>query len=273
MVGVTYRSATARPQTGKGVPLPVLPPSHQQTSPEVIPPSFRDKESYQELFKPLPKPEPPPQLIPFKVEAKSWKQLQEEREAMMNKELEKTKQEAMSMWNRTKEDDEKRVAKINADKKFRDEEFMKREEIMRRGQEERLAADLARKEEIRRQEELLSGRRIRAKTTDLSVDKPEGGGIQIYHYKDPAVEQIVRKTYKEEMRRRMSHGEILKLSETSNQPPSGFSATVTTGQVNHAMGLVTNNTNEYNAVMNGKPGYFKSNMMDRSQSSSSNTSR
>ena len=121
----------------------------------------------------------------FKVEAKSWKQLQEEREAMMNKELEKTKQEAMSMWNRTKEDDEKRVAKINADKKFRDEEFMKREEIMRRGQEERLAADLARKEEIRRQEELLSGRRIRAKTTDLSVDKPEGGGIQIYHYKDP----------------------------------------------------------------------------------------
>ena len=88
-----------------------------------------------------------------------------------------------------------------------------------------------------------------------------------------AVEQIVRKTYKEEMRRRMSHGEILKLSETSNQPPSGFSATVTTGQVNHAMGLVTNNTNEYNAVMNGKPGYFKSNMMDRSQSSSSNTSR
>ena len=103
----------------------------------------------------------------------------------MNKELEKTKQEAMSMWNRTKEDDEKRVAKINADKKFRDEEFMKREEIMRRGQEERLAADLARKEEIRRQEELLSGRRIRAKTTDLSVDKPEGGGIQIYHYKDP----------------------------------------------------------------------------------------
>ena len=79
----------------------------------------------------------------------------------MNKELEKTKQEAMSMWNRTKEDDEQRVAKINADKKFRDQEFMKREEIMRRGQEERLAMDLARKEEIKRQEELLSGRRIR----------------------------------------------------------------------------------------------------------------
>merc|ERR1719347_1146857 len=205
--------------------------------------------------------------------AKSWKQLQEEREAMMNKELEKTKQEAMSMWNRTKEDDEKRVAKINADKKLRDEEFLAREEIMRRGQQERVAVDQTRKEEIRRQEELLSGRKIRAKTTDLSVDKPEGGGIQIYHYKDPAVEQIVRKTNKEEMRRRMSHGEILKLSETSNQPPSGFGATVTTGQVNHIMEQVTNASNEYKAVMNGKPGYFKSNMMDRSQSSSSNTSR
>merc|ERR1719382_621397 len=179
----------------------------------------------------------------------------------------------MSMWNRTKEDDEQRVAKINADKKFRDQEFMKREEIMKRGHEERLAADLARKEEIRRQEELLSGRKIRSKTTDLSVEKPEGGGIQIYHYKDPAVEQIVRRTNKEEMRRRMSHGEILKFSESSNQPPSGFSANVTTGQVSLAMGQVTNATNEYNTVMNGKPGYFKTNMMDRSQSSSSNTSR
>merc|ERR1712179_466688 len=116
----------------------------------------------------------------------------------------------MSMWNRTKEDDEKRVAKINADKEFRESEYMAREAIMKRGHEERLATDLARKEEIRRQEELLSGRKIRSKTTDLSVEKPEGGGIQIYHYKDPAVEQIVKKTYKEEMRRRMSHGEILK---------------------------------------------------------------
>jgi len=185
---------------------------------------------------------------------------------MMNKELEKTKQEAMSMWNRTKEDDEKRVAKINMDKQLRDAEYMAREAIMKRGHEERLAADLARKEEIRRQEELLSGRKIRSKTTDLSVEKPEGGGIQIYHYKDPAVEQIVRRTNKEEMRRRMSHGEILKFSETSNPNPTGFAATVTTGQVSHA-------SNEYKTVMNSKPDYFKANIMNRSQSSSSNTSR
>ena len=89
------------------------------------------------------------------------------------------------MWNRTREDDEKRVAKINAEKKLREDEYVAREEIMKRGNEERMALDKARKEEIRRQDELLSGRKIRSKTTDLRVEKPEGGGIQIYHYKDP----------------------------------------------------------------------------------------
>jgi len=263
MVGVTYRSATARPQLGSK-PLPQ--PSQPQPKPHVPPPSFRDKESYQELFKPLPKPEAAPQLIPFKIEAKSWKQLQTEREAMMNNELEKTKEEAMSMWNRTREDDEKRVAKINAEKKLREDEYVAREEIMKRGNEERIALDKARKEEIRRQDELLSGRKIRSKTTDLSVDKPEGGGIQIYHYKDPAVEHIVRKTNKEELRRRMSHGEVLKFSEAVNQVPSGFDNSISTGQVNRA-------SNEYKTVMNGKPDYFKANVTVRSQSSSSNTSR
>lgn len=124
----------------------------------------------------------------IQIECKSYKQLQEEREAMMNSELEKTKAEAMSMWDRTREDDEKRVAKIAAEKKLIEQESLAREEIMRRGNEERLERDRARKEEIRRQEELLSGRKIRAKTTDLSVDRPADGGIQIYHYKDPGKE-------------------------------------------------------------------------------------
>merc|ERR1719378_587337 len=115
---------------------------------------------------------------------------------MMNSELEKTKAEAMSMWDRTREDDEKRVAKIAAEKKLIEQESLAREEIMRRGNEERLERDRARKEEIRRQEELLSGRKIRAKTTDLSVDRP-ADGIQIYHYKDPEVAQIVKRTHKE----------------------------------------------------------------------------
>ena len=105
----------------------------------------------------------------------------------MNNELEKTKEEAMSMWNRTKEDDEKRVAKITAETKLRDEEYLAREAIMKKGNEERLEMDRARKEEIRRQDELLSGRKIRAKTTDMTAEKPGGGGIQIYHYKDPGM--------------------------------------------------------------------------------------
>ena len=104
----------------------------------------------------------------------------------MNMELEKTKMEAMSMWNRTKEDDEKRVAKITEEKREREEEYAAREEIMKKGNEERLEMDRARKEEIKRQNELLSGRKIRAKTADLRAEQVAGGGgIQIYHYKDP----------------------------------------------------------------------------------------
>jgi len=263
MVGVTYRSAGARPT--KGVkPFPLPQPSQPEPKVEVEPPTFRDKESYQELFKPLPKPEPLPLLVPFKIEAKSWRQLQDEREAMMNMELEKTKNEAMSMWNRTKEDDERRIAKIKEEKRRTEDEYLAREEIMRKGNEERLERDKARKEEIRRQEELLSGRKIRSKTADLTVEQVGGvGGIQIYHYKDPAVEQIVRKTNKEEIRRRMSHGEVLKLSDKTM---SGFAPSISTGQVSRV-------SNEYKTVMNNKLDYFKTNLVPRSQSSSSNTSR
>merc|ERR1719486_133278 len=135
MVGVTYRSASARPQAGfRPPPLPELPAKQQS---DIVPPTFKDKESYQQLFKPLPKPEPPPPLVPFKCEVKSWSQLQQEREAMMSAELNKTKDEAMSMWNRTKEDDEKRVGAINEEKRRIEEEYRAREEIMRRGNEER----------------------------------------------------------------------------------------------------------------------------------------
>merc|ERR1712227_1154835 len=149
-------------------------------------PSFKDKESYQGLFKPLPKPEPIPALVPFKVEAKSWKQLQEERESLMQMQLDKTKNEAVELWNRAKTDDQMRLSKIDADKKRIEDEARAREEILRRGDEERIAMDKARKDELRRQEEILTGRKIRSKTTDLSVDDIRGAGIQIFHYKDPA---------------------------------------------------------------------------------------
>merc|ERR1712095_43458 len=160
MVGVTYRSASARP-ANKANNF-VFPPPQQDVKIERGPaPSFKDKESYQGLFKPLPKPEPIPALVPFKVEAKSWKQLQEERESLMQMQLDKTK--------------------IDADKKRIEDEARAREEILRRGDEERIAMDKARKDELRRQEEILTGRKIRSKTTDLSVDDIRGAGIQIFH--------------------------------------------------------------------------------------------
>jgi len=263
-------------------------------------PSFRDKESYQELFKPLPKPEAIPQLVPFTCEVKSYKQLQDEREALMTMQLEKTKCEANELWSRAKSDDQQRLDKISMDKRRIEEEAKAREEILRRGDEERIARDKARKDELRRQEELLSGRKIRSKTTELSVDDIRGGGIQIYHYKDPAVEKIIRNHQKEEIKRRMSHGEVLKLngltlgasseSDASSQEappnvpvfskntkrPSGLPMTAGPGpnfNIQTSSNSSSTSVNEYRNVMAEKPDFFKASVMVRSQSSSSNTSR
>ena len=72
-----------------------------------------------------------------------------------------------------------------------EEEAQAREEILRRSDEERQARDKARRDELRRQEELLSGRKIRSKTAELSAESVRGGGIQIYHYKDPGQDQYI----------------------------------------------------------------------------------
>ena len=103
----------------------------------------------------------------------------------MTMQLEKTKGEAMDLWNRAKDDDQQRLKKLSEDQRRIEEESRAREEILRRGDEERIARDKARKEELRRQEELLTGRKLRSKTTEPSIDDIRGGGIQIYHYKDP----------------------------------------------------------------------------------------
>jgi len=292
MVGVTYRSASARPANKSNNF--VFPPPQDDVKVERGPaPSFKDKESYQELFKPLPKPESIPALVPFKVEAKSWKQLQEERESLMEMQLDKTKNEAVELWNRAKTDDQLRISKINEDKKRIEDEARAREEILRRGDEERIAMDRARKEELRRQEEILTGRKIRSKTTDLSVDDIRGGGIQIFHYKDPAVEKIMRSHQKDEIKRRMSHGEILRLNtpDSSNVQNSqngaggvrngasvrvanSFSNNPFVNQLNQSSSNSSSTSvNEYRNIMNDKPDYFKASVMVRSQSSSSNTSR
>ena len=106
--------------------------------------------------------------------------------------LEKTKGEAMELWSRARDDDQQRLNKISEDKKRLEEESKAREEILRRGDEERMARDKARKDELRRQEELLTGRKIRSKTTEPSIDDIRGGGIQIYHYKDPGRQILIR---------------------------------------------------------------------------------
>ena len=66
MVGVTWKGARGRPSLpsrGCSQP-PAMTEERRVSAPSV---SFRDKIEYQDLFKPLPKPEPIPQLTSFKV--------------------------------------------------------------------------------------------------------------------------------------------------------------------------------------------------------------
>lgn len=95
----------------------------------------------------------------------------------MSNQLEKTKCEALDIWNRAKLDDQQRINKISEEQRRLEEESRAREEILRRSDEERQARDKARRDELRRQEELLSGRKIRSKTADLSVDDVRHGCI------------------------------------------------------------------------------------------------
>ena len=68
-----------------------------------------------------------------------------------------------------------------------EQESAAREQIMQKENEERERRNTARREEIKRQEQLLAGRMVRAKTTEIAMDRlpPSGQGIQVYHYKDP----------------------------------------------------------------------------------------
>ena len=107
----------------------------------------------------------------------------------MDAEVERTRREAEEMAMRSKEEDEQRKGAIMEERKRKETEERAREEIMKRGMEERERKNRERKEEIRLQEQLLTGRGTRAKTTDLAVERrgsKEGGqGIQVLHYRDP----------------------------------------------------------------------------------------
>jgi hypothetical protein len=109
-----------------------------------------------------------------------------ERDAIINNEIERTRREAEDMWARAQAEDNKRLQTIQRERERQEAEQLAREEILRREMEERERKDRARKESIRRQEELLSGRQVRAKTTEEGMERLHlGGGIQVYHYKDP----------------------------------------------------------------------------------------
>ena len=113
-----------------------------------------------------------------------------------------------------------------------------------------------------------------------------------------AVEKIIRNHQKEEIKRRMSHGEGLKLngfvlgasseSETTSQEaapnvpafsrnakrPSGLPlAAGPSFNIQSSSNSSSTSVNEYKNVIAEKPDFFKASVMVRSQSSSSNTSR
>jgi len=112
--------------------------------------------------------------------------MQEEREAIINKEIERTRREAEDMWGRSQAENNKRLQAIQRERERQEAEQLAREEILRRETEERERKDRARRESIRRQEELLSGAaRAAHRTKEKSEEEEMTVGIQVYHYQDP----------------------------------------------------------------------------------------
>eukprot|EP00088_Acartia_fossae_P015955 TRINITY_DN18866_c0_g1_i1.p1 TRINITY_DN18866_c0_g1~~TRINITY_DN18866_c0_g1_i1.p1 ORF type:complete len:336 (+),score=122.81 TRINITY_DN18866_c0_g1_i1:22-1029(+) len=230
MVGVTWKGSRSRSFSSSGGPggarAASQPPSQSQQQADLPPKpviTFKDKQSYQELFKPLPKPEPIPTLNVVQIDCKSWSQLQKEREDIVQREIVNTKREADSMFQRVQQDDRKRINLIEQERIRIETEQRKREEILAKEREERRQKDEARKQEIMRQEQILAKsqlRNMRSKTVDL-VDQrresiPGGGGIRVYHYKDEAVPQIVKETRQEEMLRKNSISFLVDTNASEN---------------------------------------------------------
>ena len=105
-----------------------------------------------------------------------------------------------------------------------------------------------------------------------------------------AVETIIRNHQKEEIKRRMSHGELLKLNQDNSDNNSGVQNVQNGAKSRVAANFLrsanssgpidgtssnssSTSINEYKNVMTTKPDYFKASVMVRSTSSSSNTSR
>jgi len=112
--------------------------------------------------------------------------MQEERDAIMIGEIERTRREAEDMWGRSQAENNKRLQAIQREQERQEAEQLAREEILRKETEERDRKDKARRESIRRQEELLSRAPGSAyRNEQKNEEEVVPGGIQVYHYQDP----------------------------------------------------------------------------------------
>ena len=122
----------------------------------------------------------------FKGEAKSWQQLQAERDAIVEAEVVKTKHEAEEMAARAKNEDLKRQNAIQMERQRVESAEQARENLMKAENEERERRNLERKETIRRQTDLLAGSRRGSRPQALPpAHNAQNQGIQVLHYKDP----------------------------------------------------------------------------------------
>jgi len=256
MVGVTWKGSRSKSMSsaaGSSFRAASQPPPAAPTEPVKPAVTFKDKQSYQDLFKPLPKPEPLPDLKITQIDCKSWSQLQKEREDIVNKEIERTRHEANSLYQRVLQDDKKRVDMIEMEQQRIKSEQEARELILKKEREERRVKDEERKEEIRRQEQILANsRNVRSKTVDVTADHRGSfsgpPGIRVYHYKDQAVPEIVKQTRQEEIRRKNSLAGFNILSGSASTESAGTDYTDTSSIVFNAVTTNNDTTNGFNGV-------------------------
>lgn len=263
---------------------------------------YRDVDKYRDQITVTPIRQPVPQdplTERLLGEAKSWQQLQAERDAIVQAEVMKTKQEAEEMANRAKMEDVKRQNAIQMERQRVENAEQARELLMKTENEERERRNLERKETIRRQQDLLAGRAGRSNTRTQTLPPGPSGhqnqGIQVLHYKDPAVIEIMKNTSVQEVLQHASQRSASQGRASSQAPSSPFGVespmtpSLTRGPGAQApaaadkskffsfnfgeisTGQVQSTTNEYKNVMDKKESVFRKGAINRSGSSASST--
>jgi len=259
---------------------------------------YRDIDKYKDQITvtPIRQPVQDPLTERLLDEAKSWQQLQKERDAIVEAEVVKTKNEADEMANRARMEDKHRTNAIQMERERVENAEKTREMLMKTENEERVRRDLERKETIKRQSDLLAGRTVKPKTQPCGPSGPIKQGIQVLHYKDPAVTEIMKNTSVQEVLQQSmihksssqgSHQSLLHRSPSQgpaspNTPTRGPGSqapmaadkskffSFNFGEV--STGQVQSTTNEYKNVMDKKESVFKKGAINRSESSASSHS-